>query len=78
MLDNTLEHYWNKHPLALPQEGAYFSNVLLMGCYCTQNALPFAKNKFFWMRCNPDTIEILCHCFTILKLPIRYQENLEK
>jgi hypothetical protein len=30
------------------------------------------------MRCNPDTIEILCHCFTILKLPIRYQENLEK
>ncbi len=52
MLDNTLEHYWNKHPLALPQEGAYFSNALLIGCYCTQNALPFAKNKFFWMRCN--------------------------
>jgi hypothetical protein len=42
----------NKHPIALLQEGAYFSNALLMGCYCTQNAFPFAKNKFFWMRCH--------------------------
>ncbi len=27
-----------------------------------QNALPFDEEKFCWIKCLPDTLEILCQC----------------
>jgi hypothetical protein len=34
------------------------------GHFAVHNTVPFAKEKFLWIRCPPDTLDIFCWCGT--------------